>query len=317
MVMGRTQNSMAYDTFQNITIQQLEALIHLVSERNFSRAAKKMFLTQPSLTKHIQKLEEAVNSRVVNRENNGITLTPEGKVLHDIARKIVILRDDARDRIMKLQNPESGVILLCASTIPATYIMPRVLTAFKRAYPEIHTHIISTNSDEALEMVSNGSCDIGFAGKKPQSRKLHHDAICHDQLALILPGSFPQAQKKTVTPEELFQIPFIVREKGSATRETLDRYLREHVGRDISGMNVVAELGSSEAIKEGIIAGLGASILSIYAVDRELRQGLVSMASIDGWDIQRDFYVAYRKRMTLPPAVHLFLNFVKTFLLPE
>lgn len=304
---------MAYDTFQNITIQQLEALIFLVSERNFSRAARKMFLTQPSLTKHIQKLEEAVNSRVVNRENSGITLTPEGKVLYDIARKIVYLRDDARDRILKLQNPTAGVIHLCASTIPATYIMPRVLTAFKSAYPDIHTYIISTNSDDAIEMVSNGSSDIGFVGKKPQSRKLQHIPLWHDHLALILPEHFPQANKKSVSPEELFQIPFIVREKGSATRETLDRYLRDHASRDIAGMNVVAELGSSEAVKEGIIAGLGASILSVYAVERELRQGVVSITSIDGWDIQRDFYVTYRKSLTMTPAVTLFLNFVQSF----
>ena len=304
---------MPYDTFQNITLQQLEALLHLVSERSFSRAASRMCLTQPSLTKHIQKLEEAIGSRVVHRENPGITLTPEGKVVFDLARKTLALREEAKTRIIRLQNPEAGVIHLCASTIPATYILPQILAAFTKSHPGIHTHLVSTNSDEAIEMVLAGACAIGFVGKPPESRKLSGTPLGHDRLILVLPRSFPQASVFSISPTALFQIPFIIREKGSATRETLDRYLREQDGRTISDMNVVAELGSSEAIKEGIIAGLGASVLSAYAVAREIRQGIVSAIPIEGWNIERDLFLVHRKKLVITPPIQTFLDFVSTF----
>ncbi len=304
---------MPYDAFQKITFQQLEALIHLVSERNFSRAAVRMALTQPSLTKHIQKLEDAAGCRIVNRDTAGVTLTPEGHILYDIARKVIGLRSEARDRLAKLADQESGTIHLCASTIPSTYLLPKVLSAFRVDHPDIHTYMTSTNSDEAIDLVTNGVCELGIVGKVPTHRKLETVSLWADRLVLVVPACWSKPERPAFQPEDLFQIPFILREKGSATRETLNRYLKQRVQRDVSAMRVVAELGSSEAVKEGVVAGLGASILSEFAVVRELRQGLVDWVPIEGWDIRRNFVLIYRKHTVFPRHIERFIEFLKTF----
>lgn len=304
---------MPYDTFQNITFQQLESLIHLVAERNFSRAASRMALTQPSLSKHIQKLEEATECRLVNRDTAGITLTAEGHILYDIAKKVIALRSEAKDRLAKLGDTESGSIHLCASTIPSTYLLPKVLSAFRLTHPDIHTHMMSTNSDEAIDLVTNGVCEIGVIGKAPSHRKLATTSLWEDRLVLVVPACWPKPERQMLRPADLFGIPFILREKGSATRETLSRYLKHHADKDVSAMKVVAELGSSEAVKEGIIAGLGASILSEFAVMREVRQGLVTLLQIEGWDIRRHFVLIHRKNTALPRHIVRFMDFLKDF----
>ncbi|MBE9545857.1 MAG: LysR family transcriptional regulator, partial [Proteobacteria bacterium] len=103
---------MSYDQFKNITMQQMESLVYLVEEGSFSRAAKKMFLTQPSLTKHIKNLEESVSARIVNRENRGISLTSEGKIIYDYSRRIFRLRDEAQEKISRMKENESGSIFI-------------------------------------------------------------------------------------------------------------------------------------------------------------------------------------------------------------
>ena len=123
---------MAYDRFKSITLQQMEALISLVEEGSFSRAAKKMLLTQPALTKNIQNIEELLTVRLVNRSTAGISLTPEGKIIYEYAQRMVKLRNEATEKIIRLQDNTSGSIYITASTIPATYILPHALSAFRK-----------------------------------------------------------------------------------------------------------------------------------------------------------------------------------------
>jgi DNA-binding transcriptional LysR family regulator len=120
------------DTFKEITLQQMEILIALIETGSFTKAAGRVFLSQPSLTKQIQNLEQAVGTRLVNRGSAGISLTPEGQILYDYAKRILRLREDAKDRIARIKEQESGHIYISASTIPATYILPRLLSLMKK-----------------------------------------------------------------------------------------------------------------------------------------------------------------------------------------
>ncbi|MCD6265200.1 MAG: LysR family transcriptional regulator, partial [Deltaproteobacteria bacterium] len=256
---------MSYDQFRNITIQQMESLIYLVEEGSFSRAAKRVFLTQPSLTKHIKNLEEAVNARLVNRENMGISLTTEGKIIYDYSRRILKLRDEAKERILRIKENESGNIFISASTIPATYILPYLLNDFKRLFPDIHAYVQTNDSEETLGMTLNNQAEIGFIGKQTLNRRLNVETLWQDTLVLAVPGNHPWRKKDYVTLDEVSKEPFIIREKGSATREIVEEYLLKNTDRSLYKFNIVCEMGSSEAVKEAIIAGLGASILSIHA----------------------------------------------------
>ena len=132
---------MTHDRYKSITLQQMEALIYLVEEGSFSRAAKKMLLTQPALTKNIQNIEDCLDVRLVNRSTTGISLTQDGKIIYEYARRIVKLRNEATEKILTLHENTSGSIYVTASTIPATYILPRALSAFRKKHSDIRVYI--------------------------------------------------------------------------------------------------------------------------------------------------------------------------------
>jgi DNA-binding transcriptional LysR family regulator len=304
---------MSYDQFRNITIQQMESLIYLVEEGSFSRAAKRVFLTQPSLTKHIKNLEEAVNAKIVNRENMGISLTPEWKILYDYARRILKLRDEAKEKILRIKENESGSIFVSASTIPATYILPYLLNEFKKLFPDIHAYVQANDSEETLGIILNNQAEIGFIGKKNLNKRLNVEPLWKDTLALAIPEDHPWRKKDYVTLDEVSKEPYIIREMGSATRKILEEYLLKNNYKSLSKFNIVCEMGSSESVKEAIIAGLGVSILSIHAIKRELKLGTLIEIPIKGCTIQRYFYMIYKKQLSLMHHHKLFLEFVKNY----
>ncbi len=268
--------------FKSITLQQMEAVISLVEEGSFSRAAKRMFLTQPALTKNIKNAEDYLGVRLVNRSNLGTSLTPEGKILYNYAQRMVKLRDEAREKILTLRENVGGNIYISASTIPATYILPHVLSSFAKIHPDIRVYIKTADSEEAMNMVLENEAEIGCIGKKPSNKKLTAEPLWKDRLILAIPRHHRWRKKKSVILSELLKEPFVVREKGSATRELFESCLKESKSISLSQFNICSELGSSEAIKEAIIAGLGVSVISIHAVERELSQGLLLEIPLQG-----------------------------------
>ena len=302
---------MAYNPFRNITFQQLETLVALVGERSFSRASRRVCLTQPTLTKHVKNMEEDLNVRLVNRERAGISLTPEGKVLYDYARKVLHLREEAAERLIRIQDRTSGVSDIQASTIPATYLLPYVLGSFHKDHPEIRVHVQMADSDESLDAILNAASEIGIIGKSPQNPKLYVETLWEDRLVLAVPKGHRFAGRGTVSWNELAEEPFVVREKGSATREVFENYLRNVIGWTLSRLRIVVELGSSEAVKEAVLAGLGISMISVHAVDRELRSGILCEVPVEDCRIERSFYLIYRRQLALMRHHQIFLDFIR------
>jgi DNA-binding transcriptional LysR family regulator len=301
------------DKFKNITIQQLEILMALVEVGSFTRAAGKLFLSQPSLTKQIQNLEEAAGARLVNRAATGISLTPEGQVVFDYARRLIRLRDDARERVMRLKDQESGHIYVSASTIPATYILPHLLGRLKEMHPAIHIHVQMRDSEETLQTVLSDQAEMGFIGKEPANKKLISRRLWKDSLVLAVPADHPLAKQRTAKLGELTNVPFIIREKGSGTRDTIEECLEKQQGASLSRFNVICEMGSSEAVKEAILAGLGVSILSSFAIKREISQGLLTALHVSNCNIERYFYVIYKKQFPLMMYHKNFLDIVRRY----
>ena len=304
---------MPTDRFKSITIQQLEAIISLVEEGSFSRAAKRMLLTQPALTKNIKNAEDCLGSKLVNRSSAGISLTPEGKILYHYAKRVVKLRDEAKEKIQALVKDTGGNIYLSASTIPATYILPRALSDFNKTNADIHIYIKTSDSEEAMNMVLDNEVELGFIGKKPLNKKLTVETLWKDRLALIVSKDHAWCKKKSITLPELLTEPFVVREKGSATRELFESYLRKSKSISLAQFNICGELGSSEAVKEAVIAGWGASVISIHAVSRELSQGLLFEVPIQGLSMERNFYLIYRRQFEFRLFHKTFINFIKHY----
>jgi DNA-binding transcriptional LysR family regulator len=250
---------------------------------------------------------------LVNRGSAGISLTPEGQILCDYAKRILRLREDAKDRIERIKEQESGHTYISASTIPATYILPRVLSLLKKTYPDMQVHIQAHDSEETLQIVLNDQAELGFIGKEPANRKLVVNRLWQDRLVLAVPVDHPLAKRGSVTVEELARAPFIVRERGSATRDIVEECLQRHFDITFSRFNVVCEMGSSEAVKEAILAGLGVSILSVFAIERELKQGILTIVNINDCVMERYFYLIYKKQFSLMKYHEHFIETVQQF----
>ncbi|MFZ3115137.1 MAG: selenium metabolism-associated LysR family transcriptional regulator [Syntrophales bacterium] len=302
---------MSYDSFKNITLQQLESLISLVETGSFTKAAAGVFLTQSSLTKQMQNLEEAVGTRLVNRGGAGIFLTPEGKVLYDYARRVIRLREEAKERVEQLRNQDSGHIYVAASTTPATYLLPQLLKHLQQNYLDIRLHIKMQDSDEVLQTILNSQAEIGFVGKETSNKKIVGERLVKDRLVLVVPPQHPLAAQKSVTMEALSRQPFVAREHGSGTRAIMEGFLQQNYGVRLPGFNIVCEVGSTEAAKEAILAGLGVSILSVFAVHRELQQGLLLKVDIVGCLMERYFYLIYRKNFPFRKHHQHFLEVIR------
>jgi len=305
--------NMIRDKFRNITIQQLEVLTALVEAGSFTRAAAKLSLSQPSLTKQIQNLEEAAGSRLVNRGAAGISLTPEGQIIYDYARQAIRLREDAKERIVRQKAQESGHIYVSASTIPATYILPHLITRLKQTHHDIQIHMQMHDSEETLQTILNDQAEMGFIGKEPVNRKLIVQRLWKDHLVFAVPCDHPLAKQRTARIEDLTKMPFIIREKGSATRDIIEECLQKQLGISLSRFNVTCEMGSSEAVKEAILAGLGVSILSSFAIKREISQGLLTALHVGNCDMERYFYLVYKKQFPLLTYHKHFLDHVKRY----
>ena len=304
---------MKQDGFRNITLHQMEALIRLVETGSFTHAAEAMALSQPTLTKHIRNLEGAAGARVVDRKSRGVSLTPEGRILYDYARRIVRLREDARERIENLKADESGHIFLAASTIPATYIIPRFLGLLKKSDPEIRVHIRMGDSEETIQTILGDQAEMGIVGKRSPDRRLKVEAVWQDRLVLAVPGGHPWAKRDSVSSEEIATAPFVLREQGSGTRSALEECLAKQGGRPLGSFNIACEVGSSEAVKQALLAGLGVSVLSIHAMERELAQGLLAVVPVKDCAIERRFYLIYRKQFRPMKHHRRFLARIKNF----
>ncbi len=305
---------MSAESFKNITMQQMEAIISLAQEGSFSRAAKKMLLTQPALTKNIKNIENYLGVRIVNRSPLGISLTPEGKIIYEYAQRIIKLRNEAGEKIIQLNENTGGEIYIGASTIPATYILPRALSLFRKKYDNVRVHVQTADSEETMNMVLAGEVEIGLIGKNPLNKKLLSEPLGKDRLVLAAAQNHPWCKRESITLTELSAEPFVIREKGSATRDVWEFYLKEHKAVSLAEFNICCEFGSSEAVKEAIIAGLGVSILSLHAIGRELLQGLLREIKIANLPaMERDFYLIRQKQLDLKPIHKLFMDFIRGY----
>lgn len=294
-------------------MQQLETLFYLMEERTFSGAARRMYLSQPALTKQVQNIEEVLGLQVINRGSRGLTLTDPGKVLYEYAKRILKLRDEVREKIGQLGQGEAGEIYIGASTIPATYILPAILSAFRGRYPMIRSHVQNADSEEVIENILGNQREIGLVGKNPLNQRLYAEPLWQDRLILVAAAGHHWQEREEVGLREVLREPFIIRESGSATREIIEQALREQGVPSLDRLNISCEIGSSEAVKEAVIAGLGVSIISFHAVARELAAGVLFEAPIALPEIKRSIYLIHRKGLKLSPHHKLFLDHLRSY----
>jgi DNA-binding transcriptional LysR family regulator len=293
----------------NFDLKQLRSFLEVLNENSFTRASRKLKVGQATISHHIGQLEKTLGVKLVNRTARDVSATEEGKIFLAFCEKIfknieTLTSDFDRGAL-------AGLTRIAASTIPAAYILPKILAAVKQQFPAITYRLEVADSREAVEMVKEGRADVGIVGKEYKHPSLVYKAVCRDDIVLVGPKGFPGR----VTVKDLVRLPFIIRESGSGTRKSAEEVLARH-GITTSYLQTVLECSSTEGIKESIAAGLGVSFISKMAVSRETKQKKIKIIEVDGLSINRSFYFVYSStRHLMRPAALLFeslLEFGKT-----
>ncbi len=277
---------------------------------NFSEVAQEMYLTQPAVTFQIKKLERHLGTNLFYREKNRVALTEAGEVLYRHAKRIMDCYEEAERAVGKVSGIVQGRVLVGASTTMGEYILPGLFGQLKERYPRMEPLLMIGNSDRILDGVIRGTLDVGILAEEVVHRELYQEKILQDRLVLIAAPDHPIVREKKVTPEVLFRYPFIAREQGSGTRKETEVGL-EKAGIPPRKLRISMRLGSGEAIKGAVEANLGISILSRWAIRKELRLGTLKIVPMQDVRLVRDFkLIRYRKKQLSPSQEH-FIDFLR------
>jgi DNA-binding transcriptional LysR family regulator len=231
-------------------------------------------------------------------------LTESGKTFYEYAKRIIALCDEAVQAVCDVDNLAKGTLRVGASTIVGEYILPSELASFKGIYPCIEISLKIGNSIEIIEDVIKGVLEIGIVGTKVKRKELTFKEFMSDELVLIVSSDHPWASKDKITLEQLREEPFLIRTEGSGTRMTLEKEF-EDAGLKEEGLNVIMSLGNTEAIKKGVSAGLGVSIVPRMAIENELKLGMIKEVKIKDISLVMNFYIVYNPdkfRSKIPEA---------------
>ena len=291
-------------------MRKLEAFCKVVELRSFTRAAKEMLLSQPTISEHVRYLEEELGQKLLERRAKDIALTPVGVVLYDYARKILRMRNEAIQAVRHYGGILAGDVTIGCSTIPGTYIVPQLLGIFHKQYTAIKTMLRIGSSQIIAEKVLYEKLEFGVVGAKWNENGLLWNRFYSDELTLVIHPEHPWVNKREVSLAELLEEPFILRERESGTRKVIAQVLAENGLRE-QNLHSVAEIGSTAAVKEAVKAGIGIAILSKRAIVDEIKCGRLAAIAIEKQTLKRPFYLIQRKSRELSPVASVLLEFLK------
>ena len=291
--------------------KQLEAFVAVVDYGSFSEAARKLYLTQPTISAHVRSLEEELHTRLILRTTKKTTITTRGYQLYDSAVRMLEIRNNLLENFTGVQK---HMIDLAASTIPSSYLLPEILAAFGKTHPDIYFHSIQADSAESINRVLDGTVDLALVGQNTRDETCVFLPFCQDKLVIATPitNHYLSLQNKTVSFEDFIKDPIIIREKGSGTKKEMDLFL-ERIGITPSDLNVIARMNDLEGIKKSIVNGLGISILSARSAIDLQKTKQILLFPLEESAHKRTFYIVYSKNRILKPHVRQFMHYVRDF----
>jgi DNA-binding transcriptional LysR family regulator len=296
----------------DLDLHKLEVFFWVAELKSFSEAAQRLSLKQPTVSAHIQELEKTLGGKLFYRIPGKVTLTALGILLLEQAKDLLAFKRETVAKIERFHGSLSGELWIGGSNIPGEYLLPQKLGSFIKKHPRVKPILRIGDSAGIVDEVLNGKVEIGFVGFKNAETRLTFDKIWQDEMVLIVPSAHPWARRKSVELADLRSEQFISRERGSGTLDSFRHLINK--GRRSAGdlLSVAMELGSTAAVKEALISGLGISILSRVSVKRELAEGLLAEIPIRQFKMIRDFYEVCYKGRPLSPVAQAFREFVKS-----
>ncbi|GCF11545.1 LysR family transcriptional regulator [Dictyobacter arantiisoli] len=290
-----------------MNLQNLRAFLKVAEFEHITRASEELHLTQPAVTKIMQSLEQEVQLSLIERQGRRIVLTHAGRVLQSYARQMFALEREMEDALASLRDVKRGEIKLAANTTAGVYLLPSIVARFSALYPEIALNISILNSQDIVEHILDWSLDFGIVegdvSHLPEG--LHIRFFMRDALILVVSTAHRWCGLQSIRPEELGNGELVVRERGSGVRDMLERDL---ASRNIP-LKPLLTLTDNEAIKQMVINGVGAAVVSLMTVQRELVNGDLVQVPVTGMEIHPELSFIQRSDKQLSRAAQVFSSF--------
>lgn len=286
-------------------IHHLKIFSAVYKNRSFSRASEELHISQPTISEHIKNLELELNCKLFDRLGRTIIPTPQAELILPMALQIVEEVASIPDLLMKESSSIRGHLIIGASTIPGTYLLPALASRFKKEHHDVSFEIRIHDTGLITEMVSNHELLFGVVGAPVEQKQISSQPFFEDELLCAGTPELTRQCQKT----DIQSVPFLQREEGSGTRLVTEGLLTER-GIKVETLEIAATLGSTAAIKEALKAGLGVSILSRMAIHEELAAGTLHEISLAGPAMTRSFYLLRHKKRSMPPQYQAFYDMV-------
>ena len=291
---------------------KLKVFCTVAETRSFSKASEIIRLTQPAVSLQIQALEEVYGTKLFNRSGCVITLTKAGDLLYRYAKEISALYASAEKEIGEFTGHVKGIITIGASSTIGNYVLPAVISEFRKKFPEVTVQLIIGNTKTVVDYLNAGNLDIALVEGEINKQKLIKEKLIPDEMVLIMSPHHPWGKRATVSLLEVTNEPFIFREEGSGTRQMIEKYFVKH-GMSPQSIKIAFIMGSTESIKSAVEEGLGVSIVSRWAAKKESRYGTLKTATFKEDRFVRDFSLLYRKAKDSSFTLDKFLSFLKKY----
>lgn len=289
--------------------KQIEAFVNVVKYKSFSRAADALYLSQPTVSTHINTLESELGVRLIDRHSKEALPTKQGSILYKYGVTMINIREKAVFSMSSASYQIGGILTIQASSVPGEYMVPSLMAKFKERYPSVKFYLEQSDSSSVEDNLLAQKGEIGFMGDKA-GEDFFCERLAVDQMVLITPNNekFRAVNEKKIELKDIIHEAFLWREQGSATRRQFEEKI-EKMGYNPKKINVVARLNSLEAIKQAVGCGLGISIVSGMSVENDMDHRILTF-EIQDMDLDREFYLVWNKNVPLSPTAEAFKNLV-------
>ncbi len=287
-----------------MNLNQLKIFYVAAKRGNLSRAAEDLFITQPAVTKGIQRMQEQYDIRLMDRFGKKLVLTNTGEVLFKVAEKIFELEKHAEESIRELKQGKKGRIRIQASESFGAYYLPSIMNPFSKTHPLINISVNVLPTEHVVKNIAGLECDIGFISYPIKHEKVCIREILEDQLVFILPPDHPICRRKQFKPKDLEGNPMIVHERNS----TPHRVFHEFIEKNKIAVTSPLELSSNRAIKLAVESGLGIALISRKVADEEIQTGKLAAIPVPDQSIKRKFYLVHHKEKFISDTLQSFID---------
>lgn len=291
----------------HITLQQVKVFDAVARLLSYTRAAEELCLTQPAVSNQVKKLEENLDLKLVEVIGKRLHLTSQGLKVAQTCEQMLNQMQQLKHELNAIGGDISGTLSIAMVT-PGKYFMAYVLKAFLQEYPRVLPQISVVNRSAMVDELKHKRAEIAIMGRASEQAQLMTVPFLENRLVMVAPSGHPLTKKNRIRLKDLVKEDFLLRELGSGIRETLENRLAQ----EKLSLQPFMELGSTEAIKQGVIAGLGISLLPLHALRLELQAGCVQVLDVEGFPLYRTWYAAYPEEAYLSPAAKAFMDFIRT-----